>query len=255
MKLLIVGGSGYIGINLRKHLADYDCDHVNYDQSENFDILDDQTLYQQMKKCNAVIHLAAIPDVAYCEKNIMEAVEINVYGTRNVAENARRLQLPLIFSSTMAAKTSHNIYGMTKRIGEMLVLRANGVVLRFSNVYGGFGYLSMKHSAMASFIGRKRKGVTAQIFGDGGAKRDFVHIRDVCEVIIRALGAPPGIYEVCTGHKTSILELAEMIGVKYEFAQSRAGDINEVPTDPNYEALGWKPQVKLEDGIKELMNE
>lgn len=254
MKFLIIGGSGYLGVNLRRHLTEYDdCDYVNYDQAEGCDILDEHNLYRKMKRCDAVVHLAAIADVSYCEKNVMEAVETNVYGTRNVAENAFLLELPLVFSSTMAAKTAHNVYGMTKRIGELLVLKANGVVLRFANVYGGLGFLTRKHTAMSSFIGRKKNGVPAQIFGDGNARRDFVHMHDVCEAIVKALGATPGIYEICTGRKTSIKELADMIGVKYEFAQQRAGDISEVPSEPNYESLGWEPTMSLEDGIRGLI--
>lgn len=253
MKLLITGGAGYLGINLRHHLQQYDCDYINYDQTEGFDILDEHQLYQQMRKCDAVIHLAAIADVSYCEKNVMEAIETNIYGTRNVIDNAYKLSCPMVFSSTIAAKTAHNVYGMTKRLGEIMVLRIGGVVLRFTNVYGGLGYLSKKRTALASFVGHKQKDITAQIFGDGSAKRDFIHVYDVCEAIIKAIGAQSGIYEICTGRSTSIKELADMIGVKYEFAQPRAGDIDEIPNEPNYESLGWNPTVSLENGLKELI--
>ena len=257
MKFFISGGSGYIGVNLRKHIADNydDCDWMNYDQTAGFDILDERRLYRQMKNCDAVIHLAAIPDVSYCERNVLEAVDVNVYGTRIVAENAQILGLPIVMSSTFAAKSAHNVYGMTKNLAERFVLKANGVVLRFSNVYGGLGYLTRKHTVMANFIGRKKAGIEATIFGDGSAKRDFIHVSDVCDAIVKALGAPPGIYEICTGKKTSIKELADMIEVPYTFGSQRRGDIKEVPGEPSYEALKWKPKVTLEEGLKELLEE
>lgn len=253
MKIFLTGGSGYLAINLRKHLSERDCTFFNYDLTVGHDILDPNTIYRYMKGCNAVVHLAALPDVSYCEKNIEEAIDINIIGTCNVAHAAGMLELPIVFISTFAAKTVHNVYGMTKRLGELVVLRNFGVVLRLSNVYGGIAYLGRKRSAMASFVRHKKQGISAEIFGDGSARRDFIHVDDVCRAIIQALGAPSAIYEVCTGKQTSIKELADLVGVEYTFTMVRAGDIKEVASDPSYEALGWKPEVKLKDGIKELL--
>ena len=253
MKIWMSGGSGYIGINLRKHLQDRDATHFNYDATLGYDILDERSIYQTMRGCDAVIHLAACPGVTYCERNVAEAVETNVLGTRNVVSTAGSLQIPLVFSSTFAAKTRHNVYGMTKRLAELMVLRGHGIVLRFANVYGGLAYLVRKKSALASFVNHKRRGLSAEIFGDGSATRDFVHIRDVCEAMIMALGAPPGIYEICTGRQTSIKEVADMVGVEYGFSEPRRGDIDVIPSDSDFGVLGWKPTIKLEDGIKELM--
>ena len=253
MNIFATGGSGYIGLNLNRHLKKQDATFVNYDQTMGHDILDHNALYRNMKRCDAVVHLAALPDVSYCERNIEEAIDINIVGTCNVARAARTLELPLVFISTMAAKTAHNIYGMTKHLGERVVLKNFGVVLRLSNVYGGIAYLGRKRSAMASFVRHKKQGLSAEIFGDGSARRDFIHVDDVCRAIIQGLGAPPAIYEVCTGKKTSIKELADLVGVEYTFTSTRAGDIKEVDSEPSYEALGWKSEVKLKDGIKELL--
>jgi len=253
MKIFITGGSGYIGINLRKHLSEHDCTIFNYDIDSGHDILNSPNLYRYMKGCDAIIHLAGQPDVSYCERNVEEAVDLNFVGTCNIARTAGLLELPIIFISTLAAKTAHNVYGMTKRLAEMIVLQNHGIVLRLANVYGGLGYLSRKRSAMASFIRHKQQGLTAEIFGDGSARRDFIHVDDVCQAIIQSVGAPPGIYEICTGKQTSIKELADIIRVEYEFKPPRVGDIKEVPSEPNYDALGWKPRIKLENGIKELM--
>lgn len=253
MKIFLTGGSGYLGINLRRHLEKHDCTIFNYDLTAGYDILEESQLYRYMKGCDAVIHLAGQPDVSYCERNIEEAVDVNVIGTRNVAHTAGLLEIPVVFVSTFAAKSAHNVYGMTKRLAEMIVLRNHGVVLRLANVYGGLGYLTRKRSAMASFVRHKRQGLSAEIFGDGSARRDFIHVDDVCQAVIQSLGAPPGIYEICTGKQTSIVELADLIGVPYEFRAPRTGDIKEVPSEPNYDALGWKPEVELENGIKELL--
>jgi UDP-glucose 4-epimerase len=253
MKIFLTGGSGYVGINLRKHLSEHDCTTFNYDITAGHDVLDESRLYRYMKGCDAVVHLAGQPDVSYCERNVEEAVDLNFVGTCNVARTAGLLELPIVFISTLAAKTAHNVYGMTKRLAEIIVLKNHGIVLRLANVYGGLGYLTRKRSAMASFIRHKQQGLPAEIFGDGSARRDFVHIDDVCRAIIQSLGAPPGVYEICTGTQTSIVELADLIGVEYEFKSPRAGDIKEIPSEPSHEALSWKSQIELEDGVRELL--
>lgn len=253
MKIWVSGGSGYIGINLRKLLQDRGIDHFNYDATLNYDIIDERTIYQTMKGCDAVIHLAACPGITYCERNIVEAVETNILGTNNVVQAASILKIPLVFSSTFAAKTGHNIYGVTKRLAEILVLMKDGVVLRLANVYGGIAYLTRKKSALSSFVAHKKAGLSAEIFGDGSATRDFVHVRDVCEAMLMAVGAPMGVYEICTGHQTSIKDAADMIGVEYELSPPRRGDIDAILADADFGVLGWEHKIKLEDGIKELL--
>lgn len=253
---LITGGSGYLGMNLIKHLQSIDCTYINYDATLGFDILDERLLYQNMKGCDAVIHLAAIPDVSYCELNIDEAIEVNLLGTCNVVAEAHRCGIPVIMISTFAAKAAHNVYGMTKRLAEKVTLRHGvNVVLRLANIYGGIGYLQKKRSAISSFVKHKKGGMIATIYGDGSNERDFVHISDVCNAIVMAFGAPPGIYEVCTRKYTTIKELADLIGVTYEFVPPRRVDVKKIPHEPGNDALGWKAKVSLAEGLKELMEQ
>jgi len=266
-KFMVTGGTGYIGVNLIKHLQSIDCTYFNYDFTLGYDILDERVLYQKMKGCDAVVHLAAVADVSYCEKNICEAMEVNVLGTCNVVATAKMCRIPVIMISTFAAKAAHNVYGLTKRLAEKVVLNSEyitnidgvrgsiklNVVLRLANIYGGIGYLQKKRSAVSTFIKHKKNGVVATIYGDGSNERDFVHVSDVCNAIVMAVGAPPGVYEVCTRKYTSIKELADLIGVTYEFAPPRSVDVDKIPYERGKDALGWKPKVKLEDGIKDML--
>ena len=156
--------------------------------------------------------------------------------------------------STFAAKAAHNVYGLTKRLAEKVTLRGEAnIVLRLANIYGGIGYLQKKRSAISNFIKHKNGGVVATIYGDGTNERDFVHVSDVCNAIVMAFGAPSGTYEVCTRRYTSIKELADLIGVEYEFKSPRPVDVDRIPFEPGEDALGWDPKVNLEDGIKELL--
>jgi UDP-glucose 4-epimerase len=255
---MITGGSGYIGMNLIKHLREADCTYINYDSDRGMDILDERMLYQKMKGCDAVIHLAALPDISYCEKNIL--------GTCNVVDAAKRLIIPVIMISTFAVKAD-NVYGLTKRLAEKAVLRSEyvieqdgkptilklNVVLRLANVYGGIGYLQKKRSAVSSFVKHKKNGVVATIYGDGSNERDFVHVDDVCNAILLAFSAAPGVYEICTKKYTSIKELADLIGVEYEFMPPRPVDVQKIPHESDNDGLGWKPKISLKKGIEEML--
>lgn len=202
-----------------------------------------------MTGCEAVIHLGAIASIPFCRDHPEEAIDVNIHGTMNVAWAAKERALPLVFTSTLAAKNPSTIYGLTKRLGEEIVLKADGVVIRAANVYGGYGYLENKTNALSNFVNAKKRGEVATIQGDGSAKRDFVHVDDVCSALIAGTKTKSGIYEICTGRETSILELAEIIGVKYEFAPAR----KQIAEEFDQSVLGWKAEVKLEDGLKCLI--
>lgn len=253
MKIFGTGLSGYIGTNLIRHLQEIYCGYVNYDRVLGYDIMNVEAMIEKMDGCDVVVHLAALPNIQYCEQNPSEAIKINIIGTDRVITAASHHDLLVVFPSTFAAKNPQNVYGLTKRLAEHLVLSSNGVVLRLANIYGGIGYLKLKQSALSNFVQAKQKGEKATIYGDGSAERDFIHIDDVCLAIINGLSAPPGIYEVCTGKQTSILELAKLIGVEYGFAPTRKGEVKKVPSSPEYEMPGWRSRLGLEEGLRRML--
>jgi len=245
----VTGSGGYVGRNLIRHIQEIGSSYVHYDLMSGYDILDANEVMKFMTGCEAVIHLGAIASIPFCREHPEEAIDVNIHGTMNVAWAAKGRALPLVFVSTLAAKNPKTFYGLTKRLGEEIVLKAGGVVIRSANVYGGYGYLENKTNALSNFVNAKKRGEMATIQGDGSAKRDFVHIDDICRALIAAIKAPSGTYEVRTGRETSILELAELIGVKYEFAPPR----RELAEEPDQTLLGWEAKVNLEDGLKCLI--
>ncbi len=209
-------------------------------------------MIEASRYCDAIIHLGAIVKIPYCESHPHQAIRVNILGTMNVCQAAKLHRIPIVFASTFAAKKPVNVYGLTKSIGEKLILDAGGVVLRLANVYGGIGYLD-KTNAMANFVNSKNSNKKATIYGDGSATRDFVHIHDVCSAIIAGLDTKSGVYEVSTGVQTSILELIQKIGVSYELAERRPGDVKVVESDTDKFIKGWKPVISLEKGLTEVM--
>ena len=199
---MITGGEGYIASNLKKLLHK----PIIYDLQNGDDILDVEILSRKMKGIGTCFHLAAVSSIPYCEAHPFEALEANIVGTLNVLKTAKKEGAKVIFASSFAVYTNpHTIYGMTKIMGEKIVEHYDAIICRFSNVYGGIGFLK-KETAVA----RLMKG-TFEDRGHGAEERDFIHVDEVCRKLMAASMLPNGtIIDVCTGHKISIDDLVEL---------------------------------------------
>jgi len=172
--------------------------------------------------------------------------------------------------TTPAAPTS--VYGITKRDQEEMCLtvgRAHGVpvaALRFFNVYGPRQALGNPYTGVAAiFCSRLRSGKSPVVFEDGGQTRDFVHVSDVVQAVRLALANDAANFEVFnvgTGHATSVLELAQMLGAKMGAGIApriegtyREGDIRHCHADITKirDCLGYSPRIALDSGVEDLI--
>ncbi|HWG57159.1 MAG TPA: NAD-dependent epimerase/dehydratase family protein [Gaiellaceae bacterium] len=227
-----------------------------------------------------VFHLAAQADVGTSvDKPIFDG-EVNVLGTLRVLEGARAHGATVVFSSTGGAiygecpeparedkeREPLSPYGTSKLCGEEYLAtwnRLHGtrhVALRFGNVFGPRQLAKLEGGVIAIFMDRLRAGETATIFGDGEQERDFVYVGDVVRALLAAAEATePGTFNVGTGVATSVNDLwracAEAAGGggEPEYGPPRAGDLRRSVLDVSRarEALGWEPQVSLEQGLRE----
>ena len=163
-----------------------------------------------------------------------------------------------------------SVYAVSKRDQEEICLcvgRSYGiptVALRYFNVYGPRQALSNPYTGVcAIFSSRIKNGKPPLIFEDGRQSRDFVHVSDVVQANLLALENRKADFQalnVGTGRPTSILEIARTLAKQYgqkiepELAQKfRAGDIRHCVADiSKIQALGFKPGVALEEGLREL---
>jgi dTDP-L-rhamnose 4-epimerase len=165
-----------------------------------------------------------------------------------------------------------SVYAITKRDHEELCLvigRAYGiptVALRFFNVYGPGQALSNPYTGVAAIFGsRLLNGRPPIIFEDGEQSRDFIHVSDIVQGIVLALGsddAADHAINLGTGRPTTINQMAEAIaaglGVQLEperVGQYRAGDIRHCYADVTLgeRLLGFRTQVDLEHGMADLI--
>ena len=122
---------------------------------------------------------------------------------------------------------------------------------------GLFGLL-----VVAIFAGRLLDGAPCTIFGTGEQTRDFVYVDDVADAFVRAIDRGEGLLaNVGTGVETSVNTLYRAMAraagadVEAEYAPARAGELDRSALSPALaeRALGWSPQVTLDEGVAEVL--
>ena len=233
-----------------------------------------------------VLHLAALISVAESMEKPRETAEINVQGTVNVLEAAKQCGVKrVVFSSSAAVYGTRpelpyeettpidcqSPYAWSKQAGAelcQLYTKAYGleaVALRYFNVFGpGQNPNSAYAAVIAKFMQLAAENKPLGIDWDGLQSRDFVSVKDVVQANLLAAtkGVPGEIYNVASGRTCTLLELADTIekvsGRKLGRVSrpKRPGDVHESSANiAKITALGYKPCVTLEEGLREMWAE
>ncbi len=302
-KILVTGGAGFIGswtveLLVREGYRVVVLDNFSTGSPGNLarvldrikvvkgDIRNHVLLDEIIKRyeIDSIIHLAALVSVEEATRNPGEAVRINVNGTHNVLETARKHDLERIVYASSAAVygdpkylpidedhplNPKNVYGATKLGGEALVnayhdnYGLSTISLRYFNVYGPRMKPGPYAGVIIKFIQRIKEGKPPIIYGDGTQTRDFIYVEDVARANIVALKTrATGSYNIGTGKETSINQLARLIvelmgrpDLKPIHTKPRPGDIKHsvAKTEKARKQLQWKPLVDLWKGIAETI--
>lgn len=231
----------------------------------------------ELLEAGAVVHAAALISVEESWEKPLLYHEVNAAGTlRTLLAALRAGARRFVYVSSAAVygepaklpiPEDHptrpiSPYGASKLAGEKYVEvysgRLRAVVLRLFNVYGP-GQNREYAGVVAKFLERAKAGLPPIIFGDGEQTRDFVHVEDVAAAVEWALAVEPGVYNIGTGTPTRIRDLAKLVmeiyGVGGEpiYAPPRPGDIRHSYADIGRAmARGWRPRVRLEEGLRGL---
>jgi UDP-glucose 4-epimerase len=293
MRVLVTGGAGFVGANLVGFLAEEGHEVTVLDDLSagappdwwrqrsgprcvQGRIEDSSALRRATRGAEAVVHLAARPGVADSVARPDLDFGVNVLGTFNAVDAARRAGVrTFVFASSGAVLAGAtpplredmpaaplSPYGASKLYGEGITAAARvfdmvGISLRFANVYGPLS--AHKKSVISLFIRRALSHKPFVVYGDGNQTRDFLYVEDVCTAIEATLRATdPGIYHLGTGVETSVNELVEKVAracdtnPAVERKPPRAGDAARsfVDLSSAQRALGWNPRVDLEEGLR-----
>jgi len=299
MKVLVTGGAGFIGSNIVRRLLDLAYEPVVFDDlssgfAENLlpdvpfveaDVRDGAAVVDAAAGCDMIIHLAASVGNARSIDDPVKDSQINVLGTLNVLQAARRHGLRrIVFSSsagifgelkTLPIAEDHpqdpdSPYGTSKLAAEKMCLVYNklygmrNVCLRYFNVYGVNQRFDAYGNVIPIFADRILRGRPVTIFGDGEQTRDFVNAADVAAANIAAATAGDtvaGPFNVGSATRVTINELAATMQriarreVGVEFAGPRPGDVRDslADTAAARAAFGFVPGVALDAGLEEYM--
>jgi UDP-glucose 4-epimerase len=302
MRALVTGGAGFIGSTVVDALlARGDevvvIDDLSTGRESNLesalrkgadlvraDIRDADRIAQVVADAapEAIFHLAAQIDVRKSVTDPGWDARINVEGTANVLEAARRANVGRIVNTSTGGAIYGDVdvipspestppapmagYGTSKFCAEQychLYARLHGlstVTLRYGNVYGPRQDPKGEAGVVAIFLSRLKSGEQPRIFGDGSQGRDYVYVGDVVRATLAAAERDGGVFNVGTGRETSVVELYELCrrvagkeDVEAVFAPPRPGELQRSVLDISHavDELGWRPEHSLEDGLRE----
>jgi len=267
MKCLVTGGEGFIGKKITEKLK---CD--SYDLKSGNDILDKTKLVTALNGVDVIFHTAAKISVPESQEKPDEYYKVNVKGTKNLVELSKG---KIILSSSAAVYGEYDRkvseednlnpesnYAQNKIDGEKIVSGANGISLRYFNVYGP-GQSKEYAGVISLFIQRALKNEDIIIYGDGNQERDFVYVDDVVDANIAAMNylGKEKIFNIASGKSVKIKDLARKIielcdsTSKISYQKTRNGDIIYSCADVSKaeSELNWKSKIDLETGLKKTI--
>jgi UDP-glucose 4-epimerase len=296
--VLVTGGAGFIGSHVaagfeREGFAVRVLDDLSTGQRQNLspswrfieaDLRDAASVAEAVKGVTFVAHLAAFVSLPESFERHDDCFQTNVQGTFNLLEACRAEGVAkLVFASSSAVYAEEpaspksesecpnpiSPYATSKLEGEHLLAAFEAhhglasLACRFFNVYGPRQPADSAYAAAVPiFIERGLRGEASTIYGDGGQTRDFVYVGDVANAVVTAARSKhAGVYNVGTGHPTSILELADTIAKltdaspEHHFAERRQGDLRSSTADTRRirDDLGWAPETSLTQGLRETL--
>jgi len=198
------------------------------------DILRIDVLTNALKNVDAVIHLASMW-LTFSQEFPRSAFEENVIGGFNVVETVCRFGIEkLVFASSASVYgnaiskpmteehqlNNKTFYGATKVCLEHLagamhnIHKVPTVGLRYFNIYGSRqDSRGAYNSVLVKFFDSAENNKPLTVYGDGSQSYDFISVKDIAYANVCALKSDVsfGIFNVCTGQATTILELAKLI--------------------------------------------
>jgi nucleoside-diphosphate-sugar epimerase len=296
---LVTGGAGFIGSSLARALVargqtvrvidnfstgrELNLEPVLRDiQLVRGDVRDRPALEAIMAGCDYVLHQAALPSVPRSIEHPVEFNEVNVGGTVNVLEAARRTGVKrVVFAGSSSAygetPTLPKVetmppdplspYAANKVACEMYmkvwhaVYGLETVSLRYFNVFGPFQDPASQYAAVIPrFITAALEGRQPVIYGDGLQSRDFCFIENAIDANLlacTAAGAPGHVFNVACGVRTTLLEVLDLVAsltgkkIHPHHEPPRAGDVRHSLADISRarETLGYTGRVGFAEGL------
>jgi UDP-glucose 4-epimerase len=277
-KILITGGAGFVGSNLGKRLYFLGYSVVSIDNystgSENNHIEGIEYIkediistidYNTYGKFDAIVHCAAKARIKQSFIDDKEYFHTNILGTYNITKYAAQNSIPIVYIGTSSHHNGKfsNPYTFTKDVGEDIIrlyqqnFNLVASIARLYNVYGPNELMDDNGTLIGKWKYNYKNNLPFIIYGDGSKRRDFTHVDDVSEAIVKIItNNKYGFeFELGRGQNYSISEVANMFqynNIIYKpdlvgEAITTLADNNETKT-----ILNWNPKNNLSEYIESI---
>ncbi len=289
MKAVVTGGCGFIGRFVADELLsrDYEVAIVDVFIDEEMKKSHPKLKFYKVDisqinnpqwdkifpEVNAVFHLAGLLGTSELFSRIIEAECINVIGTINILEAARKHNVSKIIFTSKPNVWKYNVYTITKENCERYldlyhnIYGIKSFILCPFNVYGPEEKIEYYRKAVPYFIISALKNEPIEIFGNGNQTMDLVFVEDVAKAIVTASETPGAVnkkIEIGSGVETKVINLAKKIidmtnsTSEIKNLSMRKGEVPEThlcaDIKTTHKIIGYTPNTSLEDGLKKTIN-
>ena len=290
--VLIIGGNGFIGSNLSRHLADLGWKVTSFDIAKPpvtdqrieyvmGDFFDDNVLAGVIKGRDIIYHALSTVNPGNSNEKYMMGYGRDFIQTVKLFDMLKETETKLIFLSSGgtvygeqekqpitedASARPINHYGNVKLCIENTLrvfdiqAKCKMMIARISNPYGP-GQDHKKGVGFIDAVVRKTlAGEPVEIWGDGENIRDYIHISDVCKMLgnLALYDGDETVFNLSSGTGTSQKQIMEIVkgiddSVKCEYKPARSVDVRKIILD-NSKIMTLYPMdlVKIEEGIRSV---
>lgn len=286
-KVLITGGSGFIGSNVKSALDKSDCEVLTVGRNEKEDVkvdLQDTKLKEIIKDfCPEVVcHFASGSNIQRADKDKEKEYKDTVISTGNLINWSNQKSVKIIYLSSQSVyglpeylpvSESHptkpvTVYGENKLKAEHLIIQSklNYVIFRVSSVYGKNQDYS-KSGVIAKFINKLKNNQSPIVFNSFDLTADLIYVNDLVSAVVRAVNDENVNFEVFNLGSGKPTTLREILDILYDYFPNTPKpelienklymdtakkclylDIKKIQTK-----LQWSLKYSLKDGLNEML--
>lgn len=280
-KILVTGGSGFIGLHVVENLLEKGKNVVILDIKEPL-IHDDCIQYEKgsithehlvdklISECDGVMHLGGLLGTSETIEQASLMSQVNILGGLNILDACKKHNKKAVIICT-GNYWMLNCYAITKDAVAKFALMYNEefnteiAVVRGMNVFGQRQKPAPVRKIIPNFILPALEGTPITVYGSGNQVADLIYVKDMAEILVRALFMKHAIYdsilEAGMGKDITVKEVAELVikltqsASKIQYAKKRKGEEFDAVVKADLrtlEPLGYSinNMMPLEEGLK-----
>lgn len=203
MKVVVFGGSGFLGSHIADTLTEHGYKVKIFDIKESpyikpeqemvvGDILDQEKVNQALEGCRYVYNLAGLADIDECAHRPIDVIKYNILGNANILEAARKAKVCryIFASSVYVYSQSGSFYRSSKQACESFIgdyyslYNLPYTILRYGSLYGE---RADKNNGIYKLLKTAIESGMIRHHGDGEEVREYIHVKDAAELSVEIL--------------------------------------------------------------------